>query len=244
MQDYDTPKGPVVHADFYRLSGAHELTELGWDEITDAGIAIVEWPERAAEGLKAARLDIVLDLAGRGDERVAQLTASGAFAPRLAQWRALQTLLETSGWASARRVPIHGDASVRAYVRLVRQDGATAILMIAPPRLVGPPVRRGRPYTAIAKLAETVHAFVAVDRGLRALGFSAPAIYGEALESGLLVIEDLGDEGVVDADGPIPERYGEATRLLARLHGHELPARSRSRTGATMRSRPSTSRRS
>jgi tRNA threonylcarbamoyl adenosine modification protein YjeE len=223
MQDYDTAKGPVVHADFYRLSGAQELHELGWDEITDAGIAIVEWPERAAEGLKASRLDIGLDLAGRGEARVASLTASGAFAPRLAQWRALQTLLETSGWAEARRVPIHGDASVRAYVRLVREDGATAILMIAPPRLVGPPVRRGRPYTAIAKLAETVHAFVAVDRGLRALGFSAPAIHGEALDAGLLVIEDLGDEGVVDAEGPIPERYGEATRLLARLHGAELP---------------------
>ncbi|MDQ4136825.1 MAG: phosphotransferase, partial [Pseudomonadota bacterium] len=185
----------------------------------------VEWPERAEEGLKPARLDIALDLASSGSrhERIARLTATGAFAPRLAQWRALQTLLESSGWAEARRVPIHGDASVRAYVRLVRNDGATAILMIAPPRLLGPPVRRGRPYTAIAKLAETVHAFVAVDRGLRAHGFSAPAIYGEALEAGLLVIEDLGDEPVVDADGPIPERYGEATRLLARLHGRDLP---------------------
>ncbi len=225
MQVYDAPKGAVVHADFYRLSGAQELYELGWDETTDAGIAIVEWPERAEEGLKPARLDIALDLASSGSrhERIARLTATGAFAPRLAQWRALQTLLESSGWAEARRVPIHGDASVRAYVRLVRNDGATAILMIAPPRLLGPPVRRGRPYTAIAKLAETVHAFVAVDRGLRAHGFSAPAIYGEALEAGLLVIEDLGDEPVVDADGPIPERYGEATRLLARLHGRDLP---------------------
>ncbi|HEX2554390.1 MAG TPA: tRNA (adenosine(37)-N6)-threonylcarbamoyltransferase complex ATPase subunit type 1 TsaE [Microvirga sp.] len=224
MQDYDTPKGAVVHADFYRLSGAQELHELGWDEVTDPAIALVEWPERAAEGLKSDRLAIALDLAGTGEGRVATLTASGAFAPRLAQWRALDTLLERSGWAEARRVPIFGDASVRAYLRLVRADGATAILMIAPPRLVGPPVRRGRPYTAIAKLAETVHAFVAMDRGLRALGFSAPAIYGEALEAGLLVIEDLGDGGVVDADGPIPERYGEATRLLARLHGQrELP---------------------
>ncbi len=225
MQVYETPRGAVVHADFYRLSGAHELYELGWDEITDSGIALVEWPERAEEGLKAARLDIALDLASEGSGgRVATLTATGAFAPRLAQWQALQNLLEQSGWAQAQRVPIHGDASVRAYERLVRPDGTTAILMIAPPRLLGPPVRRGKPYTAIAKLAETVHAFVAMDRGLRELGLSAPAIYGEALEAGLLVIEDLGDEPVVDAQGPIPERYGEAARVLARLHGTDLPS--------------------
>jgi aminoglycoside/choline kinase family phosphotransferase len=95
--------------------------------------------------------------------------------------------------------------------------------MISPPRPVGPPVRRGRPYTTIAKLAETVHAFVAVDQGLRALGLSAPQIYGQDLEAGLLILEDLGSEPFVDANGPIPERYAEATRVLARLHAMPLP---------------------
>ena len=47
--------------------------------------------------------------------------------------------------------------------------------MISPRRADGPPVRRGKPYSAIAKLAESVHAFVAIDRGLRALGFSRAA---------------------------------------------------------------------
>ena len=51
-----------------------------------------------------------------------------------------------------------------------------------------------------------------MDRGLRALGFSAPQIYGEDLDAGLLIIEDLGSEPVVDENGPIPERYAEATR--------------------------------
>ena len=51
--------------------------------------------------------------------------------------------------------------------------------MISPARPDGPPVRRGKPYSAIAKLAESVHAFVAVDRGLRALGISAPRILAE-----------------------------------------------------------------
>src|SRR5687768_5508077 len=35
MQVYDLPRGPVVHADFYRLGGGHELVELGWEEITE-----------------------------------------------------------------------------------------------------------------------------------------------------------------------------------------------------------------
>ncbi len=35
MQVYDAPRGPVVHADFYRLRGAMELENLGWDEAID-----------------------------------------------------------------------------------------------------------------------------------------------------------------------------------------------------------------
>jgi len=95
--------------------------------------------------------------------------------------------------------------------------------MISPRQPDGPAVRRGKPYSAIAKLAESVHAFVALDQGLRGLGFSAPEIYGADLETGLLILEDLGSEPVVDADGPIPERYEEATRLLARLHAAPAP---------------------
>ncbi len=226
MQVYESPRAPVVHADFYRLSGADELYELGWDETSEAAFALAEWPERAAAALKPSRLDIALDLAMQvGPEaRVATLTGTGEFAPRLERFHALHTLLEESGWADAKRVPIFGDASVRAYERLTKPDGETAILMISPPRIMGPPVRRGKPYTTIAKLAETVHAFVAMDRGLRALGLTAPRIYGEALDAGLLLIEDLGSEGVVDENGPIPERYGEATRALVKLHVTELPA--------------------
>src|ERR1700755_1711065 len=31
MQIYEAPRGPVVHADFYRLRGPAELANLGWD---------------------------------------------------------------------------------------------------------------------------------------------------------------------------------------------------------------------
>ena len=53
MQVYDGPRSPIVHADFYRLSGGYELVELGWDEMTENAIALVEWPERAEDALEA-----------------------------------------------------------------------------------------------------------------------------------------------------------------------------------------------
>lgn len=223
LQTYDAPAGPVVHADFYRLSSADELAEIGFAEAADAGIALVEWPERAAAALPPTRLEVRLALDAATGHRSATLAGHGAFAPRLARAQAIHGLLTRSGWLDAERAPLAGDASSRAYERLVRPSGAQAILMISPRRPDGPPVRRGKPYSAIAKLAESVHAFVAMDRGLRALDLSAPRLYGEDLAAGLLLLEDLGNEGVLDADGPIPERYAEATRLLARLHATQLP---------------------
>jgi N-acetylmuramate 1-kinase len=225
VQTYDTEAGPVVHADFYRLAGPGELCELGWEEIAEPSIVFVEWPERAEAALGRSRLDIRLEVAPElgPDARTAAFAARGATAERFARARALQQLLHKAGWADATREPMQGDASTRAYERLVKPTGETAILMIAPPRPDGPPVRRGKSYSAIARLAESIHAFVAMDRALRALGFSAPRIYGEDLEAGLLILEDLGHEPVASPNGPIPERYGEATRLLARLHGARLP---------------------
>ncbi len=224
MQVYDGPHFPIVHADFYRLSGGYELVELGWDEMTENAVALVEWPERAEDALKSEHLDIRLDFAPGGRGRIALLTGTGAFARRLARLKAFRSLVERCGWGDAARFPMQSDASViRSYERLVKPGGETALLMVSPPRPVGPPVRRGKPYTTIAKLAETVHAFVAMDKGLRSLGFSAPLIYGEDLDAGLLLIEDLGSEPFVDAQGPIPERYAEATRLLVKLHGTSLP---------------------
>jgi tRNA threonylcarbamoyl adenosine modification protein YjeE len=224
LQSYETPRGLVVHADLYRIGAEEELRELGFDEARDTGILLIEWPERAP-GLNGERLHISLDLVpGSAERRSAILTASGAFAARLARMKALRGLLTQTRWDDARRVPLAGDASTRAYERLVKPSGDAAILMISPPRPDGPPVRRGKPYSVIARLAESIHAFVGVDRGLRALGFSAPRILGEDLDAGLLLLEDLGSETFVDREGPIPERYGEATRLLARLHASSLPS--------------------
>ena len=224
MQTYDGPKGRVVHADLYRVGGEGEVFELGLDELGQDSAILVEWPERAPILLGRPRLDVSLALGDGGAGRVASLSGEGALRARLDRARALEAMIVGAGWAEAKRLPMSGDASTRLYQRLEREDGETAILMISPPRPDGPPVRRGKPYSAIARLAESVHAFVAIDRGLLAEGFSAPRILAEDVDAGLLLIEDLGPGLVIDGNGPIPERYAEATRALAALHGRDLPA--------------------
>jgi hypothetical protein len=224
LQTYETGEVPIVHADLYRIAGGGELYELGFEEIQASSIVLVEWPERAIEYLPAERLDILLELDPATGGRTAVVAGAGPIAERIARSYALVSLLESAGWSDAERVLMQGDASSRAYERLVKPSGETAILMISPPRPDGPPVRRGKPYSAIARLAESVHAFSAMDRGLVDQGFSAPQILAEDLDVGLLLLEDFGSEPVVDENGPIPDRYAEATRLLARLHSRKLPA--------------------
>ena len=223
MQLYEAPFGPVLHADFYRLSGAMDLEQLGWDEASESAVTLVEWADRAEGALKPSRLEIRLEFDPITGRRTACLEGKGTFAHRLEIFGAVRNMLDRYGWGDAVRTPIQGDASTRLYERLSKPNGTTAVLMVSPPRPDGPPVRRGRSYSVIAKLAETVHAFVAVDQGLVALGFSAPRIYGRDLDAGLLIIEDLGAEPVVDENGPMPERYAEATRVLAKLHRMDLP---------------------
>src|SRR4029077_15217857 len=57
MQIYDLPQFPVVHADFYRLSGTAELAELGFDDLPEGAVVLIEWPDRAAGFLPPDRLD-------------------------------------------------------------------------------------------------------------------------------------------------------------------------------------------
>ena len=215
----------IVHADLYRLRGPDELIELGFDELTETAITLVEWPEQLPprDG-PVLTVDLSLRPEFGEGSRFARIDGSGGMRDRIARARAVRHLLVRTGWDLAERRLMQGDASSRAYERLTQGDGTSAVLMISPPRPDGPPVRDGKPYSAVVKLAESVHAFVALDRGLRALGFSAPRIYGEDLDAGLLLLEDLGSEPVVEAGAPRPERYAEATRLLAKLHATELPA--------------------
>ncbi|MGD9542917.1 MAG: tRNA (adenosine(37)-N6)-threonylcarbamoyltransferase complex ATPase subunit type 1 TsaE [Methylocystis sp.] len=225
MQIYEGAGKRVVHADFYRLENTAELDGLGWEEATDDSIVLVEWAERAREALSPDRLEVRLSFVDGDNREARRLTISGygGFVSRLASFKAMRELLRASGWADAARRFLQGDASTRAYERLEKPNGQRAILMISPARPDGPPIRYGKSYSAIARLAENVVPFVALSQGLRGLGLSAPEVYARDADAGLLIIEDLGGEGVVDRNGPIVERYLEAAGALARLHAQRLP---------------------
>jgi N-acetylmuramate 1-kinase len=225
MQVYDAPRGPVVHADFYRLRGPTELANLGWDEAIDGAIAIVEWPDKVAQALPADRLEIHIRFdARRGpDFRLLNLRGFGAVKPRLSLALGVARLLERAGWTDARREFLQGDASIRAYERLTKPTGETAILMISPPRPDGPIIRFGKPYAAIARLSPDIRAFIAIDEGLRGLGYSAPALIDYSVDQGLALIEDFGSTIIAQNGVPDGARYAPAIALLADLHGRELP---------------------
>jgi hypothetical protein len=226
MQVYDSPAFPIVHCDLYRVESSDELAELGWDEASAGALVLVEWADRAGDVLPQDRIDVgfILEPEEGPEHRVAVVTGYGVWAQRVAVMKAIERLLAQTGWDDAERAYMLGDASVRAYERLTRA-GESAVLMIAPPRPDGPPVRYGKPYSAIARLAEDVRPFVAMANGLRDLGFSAPAIIGQDLKAGLLLIEDFGAETVLTDGVPDADRYLASVELLAGLHGRALPDR-------------------
>jgi tRNA threonylcarbamoyl adenosine modification protein YjeE len=227
VQSYDLPRFPLVHADLYRLEGPGELAELGFDDLPKEAVVLLEWPDRAAGFLPPDRLDIAFTLEPKAgpEARKARITGYGAFAARADRIPAVRRFLDASGYGQAERRRIQGDASTRCYERL-RLGEQRAILMNAPRRPDGPPVRNGKPYSAIAHLAEDIIPFVAIANGLRQRGFSSPQIYEAELSEGLLIIEDLGAEPVVSGDPPMPieERYAAAVEVLIALHGQELPS--------------------
>jgi tRNA threonylcarbamoyl adenosine modification protein YjeE len=227
MQIYEGPGYGIVHADLYRIRQPDELINLGWEEATEGALTLVEWPDRAAELLNPDRLEIAfqLDVAKGPDYRLATLSGRGAWGARLARTRGIATILARAGWSEARRVFMQGDASVRAYERLIALSGETAILMIAPPRPDGPILRYGKPYGAIARLADDIRAFIAIDEALRGQGLSAPRIIAHSVADGLAILEDFGAHYIADSEGPSAVRYTEAVSLLAELHGRTLPTR-------------------
>jgi hypothetical protein len=117
--------------------------------------------------------------------------------------------LARSGWEGAEIRPLAGDASFRRYFRVHRADGATAVLMDAPPD------------------KEDIGPFLTVAGHLLDRGFAPPRPLAIDRTLGLLLLEDFGDDRV----GPLlqrePERersiYEGAVDILGRLAAQPAP---------------------
>jgi tRNA threonylcarbamoyl adenosine modification protein YjeE len=224
--DYQAAHLHLAHVDLYRISGNEDAEELGLDEALETGAIIAEWPERIHWPAVADRLDIAIHITG--DERRIELRAAGTWPERIERSSHTRALLDASGFAGAGRLHVVGDASAKAFERIVGAEGETAILMNAPTRTPGPAVwpeaGNGRSYDDVAHRALDIVPFVAIDAALAQAGIHVPNIIAHDCAKGLVLSEDLGVESIADERGdPIAERYEAAIDLLALMHGRAWP---------------------
>ena len=89
----------------------------------------------------------------------------------------LITFLQKSGWGSATRSPLAGDAGRRKYERLTDSRNGLAILMDAP-----------------TNLGEDIEPFLQIADYLKRYGLCSPQIFAHDTRLGFILMEDFGDD--------------------------------------------------
>src|SRR5262249_44267099 len=228
VQNYELPRFTLLHADLYRMRSAAELAELGFDDVPDGAVVLMEWPDRAAGALPADRLDIAFTLAPAAGPNVRQVryTGYGAFAARAERIAVVRGFIEETGLGEVQRWRMQGDASTRIFERIT-SGKRTAVLMNAPRRPDGPPVRDGKPYSAIAHLAEDIVPYIAIATHVRRPYAAAARSRGAEIDHGMSLMEVLGDDDEVSENprAVVETGYATAVDLLASLHAPNLPTR-------------------
>jgi N-acetylmuramate 1-kinase len=223
VQSYEL-RIPVAHFDLYRIADPSEVEELGFEEALETGVCLVEWPDRAADFLPAECVRV--SFLQEQDGRRVTITGPEARLHRIGRTLAIRKFLDDRGYQNASRRFLTGDSSFRGYERVCSADGRRFVLMDSPARSNGPVIRDGKPYSQLVHLAEDVRPFIAIGRYLKGLDLSVPAIYETDPDQGILLIEDLGNEGVLDESrAPVAERYREAVLCLAEFHKLAVPDR-------------------
>jgi tRNA threonylcarbamoyladenosine biosynthesis protein TsaE len=82
VEPYRFPRGDIYHIDLYRVADVNELEFLGWSDF-QAGLKLVEWPERVPFLTEEADLEVVLEYVNSG--RTATLSALSARGDTLLQ---------------------------------------------------------------------------------------------------------------------------------------------------------------
>ncbi|WP_332059920.1 tRNA (adenosine(37)-N6)-threonylcarbamoyltransferase complex ATPase subunit type 1 TsaE [Bartonella sp. CB74] len=219
-QNYQLPQFEIIHADLYRLSMVEEIDELGLHEAREQSILLVEWPEKSA-GLLGS-VTFALTLQYEGDGRRVTLTSAEHSVERLQRSFAIRTFLTTHGRGHVHRNFLAGDASARTY-ELLNDGHHQEVLMDA--QIMQMAQNTDHSYAAITHLAKDIRQFVGINQIILDNGFSAPHIFVEDLDKGLLILEYLGCEGLLDQTGnPLEERYIACSQLLAAFHQKMWPS--------------------
>lgn len=215
IQIYDNTRLPVAHVDLYRLSKSEEVAELGIVELISEHMVLIEWPELISAALPESTLSLAFS--GKDEARSVAITAGGYWLNALNRNAIIENFIANSKWHQATRLFFEGDASSRRYESL-NLENQQSLLMDMPQRPDGPPVQDGKPYSAIAHLAEGISAVVAVNNHLVELGYSAPRIGKIDFEHGLGIIEKFNGQvfGTMMREGKdMREPLSTAVEVLA-----------------------------
>ncbi len=204
VQTYHDTRVPVAHIDCYRLGDPSELEALELNNYITHGIILAEWPDKGGHMLAENQPDLLpyhiqsFDNPGvltahfeiiEGDERKVLLTGSNSWQRRFGlfdddhrrvpKMEDRQACLERWGYKDFRIEMLKQDWSFRTYWRIYVDD-KTYVLMDAP------------------SPQESVEEFIAIGDYLNGVGLCAPKIYERDEQNGYLLLEDFGDELVLN----------------------------------------------
>ena len=81
VNEYEGGRLPLFHFDMYRLEGAEDLFDIGWEDYLDrGGVCAVEWSEQVAEALPEGSILVTLSRR-REDPAWRAITIEGAVLP-------------------------------------------------------------------------------------------------------------------------------------------------------------------
>ncbi|MEO5719033.1 MAG: tRNA (adenosine(37)-N6)-threonylcarbamoyltransferase complex ATPase subunit type 1 TsaE [Chthoniobacterales bacterium] len=71
VHEYRSGRLPVFHFDFYRLSQASDLAEIGFDDyLEEGGVAVIEWADRFGSALPERTRWIRLEIADASKRKI------------------------------------------------------------------------------------------------------------------------------------------------------------------------------
>jgi N-acetylmuramate 1-kinase len=154
----------------------------------------------------AAHSGGIIDTASNVKVPTSDMTVSDARTDLIQDW-----LRRDLGWPQLTLEPASADASFRRYFRVRGRDGATHIVMDAPPE------------------HEDVEPYLRVSRMLAGCGVHVPHVDAADTVRGLVLLEDLGSEHYLarlGSGGDADALYADALEALARIqvHGREAAA--------------------